>query len=194
MDIWFVERSTINSNWSKPKNIGAPINTEKDEFYPSVATNVNLYFTTTINNDTKGKEDIYISSFVNGTYQNPVSLSNNINSETYEFNAYISPDEHTIIFSSYRRNDSFGGTDLYISSKDENGNWQPGENINSDKIDYCPFVDFKTSTFYFTSENSQQNKSYSKQMSLKEILFEMKESPNGQSRIYTTKLDLSIFK
>lgn len=198
MDIWFVERSTINSDWSKPKNIGAPINTEKDEFYPSVAANGNLYFTATITNDTKGKEDIYISSFVDGAYQNPISLSNNINSETYEFNAYISPDEHTIIFSSYRRPDSFGGTDLYISLKDENGNWQPGENlgenINSDKIDYCPFVDFKTNTFYFTSERSQQNKSYYKQMSLKEILSEMKKSPNGQSRIYTTKLDVSIFK
>ena len=196
MDIWFVERTSTTSEWSEPKNIGAPISTDKDEFYPSVAANGNLYYTASITENTKGKEDIYKSELINDVYQKPASLSKNINSETYEFNAYISPDEHTIIFSSYQRSDSFGGTDLYISSKDENGNWQPGENlgenINSDKIDYCPFVDFNTNTFYFTSERSQQNKFYSKQLSLNEILSEMNSIPNGLSRVY--KLDISKSK
>lgn len=198
MDIWFVERSSITSKWSEPKNIGAPINTDKDEFYPSVATNGNLYFTASIESNTKGKEDIYKSELINDVYQTPVSLSKNINSETYEFNAYVSPDESVIIYSSYRRPDSFGGTDLYISTKDENGLWKPaknlGEEINSDKIDYCPFVDFSTNTFYFTSERSRQNKSYPKQLSMDEILLKMNKSPNGLSRIFFTKFDVSLFK
>ena len=197
MDIWFVERTSITSKWSEPKNIGAPINTDKDEFYPSVAANGNLYFTTTIENDTKGKEDIYRSQLINGIYQSPVSLSKSINSETYDFNAYISPDESILVYSSYRRPDGIGGTDLYISTKNEKREWSPAKNlveINSKNTDYCPFVDIKTSTLYFTSDRSNQNKSYSKQMSLDEILSEMKKSPNGQSRIFTTKFDLSLFK
>ncbi|MDC9722018.1 MAG: hypothetical protein PSN34_04500 [Urechidicola sp.] len=198
MDIWFVERSSTKTEWSEPKNIGAPINTGKDEFYPSVAVNGNLYFTASIESDTKGKEDIYKSELINGVYQKPVSLSKNINSETYEFNAYISPDESIIIYSSYRRPDSFGGTDLYISIKDENGLWKPAKNlgveINSDKIDYCPFVDFNSNTFYFTSERSHQNKSYPEQMSMDEILSEMKKSPNGQSRIFFMTFDVALFK
>ena len=198
MDIWFVERSSITSKWSEPKNIGMPINTDKNEFYPSIAANGNLYFTATIDDDTKGKEDIYKSELINGTYQAPVSLSENINSETYEFNAYISPNENIIIFSSYRRPDSIGGTDLYISTKDENGMWTPAKNlgttINSKNADYCPLPDFKANTLYFTSDRSHQNKSYPKQMSMDEILSEMKKSPNGQSRIFYTKFDVTLFK
>ena len=197
MDIWFVERTSTSSKWSEPKNIGTPINTDNDEFYPSIAANGNLYFTASIENDTKGKEDIYRSELINGNYQTPVSLSKNINSETYEFNAYISPDESILVYSSYRRPDGVGGTDLYTSTKNEKGVWTPAKNleeINSKNTDYCPFVDFKTGKLYFTSDRSNQIKSYSKQMSLEEILTEMKKSPNGQSRIFTTKFDVSLFK
>ena len=33
-DIWYVKRKKINSDWSEPINIGAPVNSSKDEFYP----------------------------------------------------------------------------------------------------------------------------------------------------------------
>lgn len=42
-DIWYIEK--INGKWAQPVNIGKPINTEANELYPSVASNVNLYFT-----------------------------------------------------------------------------------------------------------------------------------------------------
>ena len=44
-DIWYVERASINSKWSVPKNMGAPINSELDEFYPILTNSGNLYFT-----------------------------------------------------------------------------------------------------------------------------------------------------
>jgi len=33
------------NGWSKAENLGTAINTEADEFYPSIARNGNLYFT-----------------------------------------------------------------------------------------------------------------------------------------------------
>ncbi len=43
-DIWYVERE--GDKWGKPFNPGAPLNTEKDEFYPSVTNSGTVYFTT----------------------------------------------------------------------------------------------------------------------------------------------------
>ncbi len=196
MDIWYVERELTTLEWSAPINAGKIINTDKDEFYPSVTNSGNLYFTAAYADDTKGKEDIYVSEFVDGSYTKPISLSDAVNSETYEFNAYVSPNEDTIIFSSYRRPDSVGGTDLYVSHKDENGNWQPaknlGDQINSDKIDYCPFIDYKTNTFYFTSERSHQKKEYNQQKNINEILSDMNATPNGLSRIYKTNISVIL--
>jgi len=44
-DIWYVERKTLTNAWSAPINLGQPFNTTNNEFYPSLATNGNLYFT-----------------------------------------------------------------------------------------------------------------------------------------------------
>lgn len=187
MDIWMVERTSISSKWSEPKNMGTIINTDKDEFYPSITNSGNLYFTAAYENS-KGEEDIYMSEYIDGKYIKPISLSESINSSTYEFNAFVSPNEDLIIFSSYKRKDSFGGADLYMSKKNKNGTWSVAQNlgrfINSDKIDYCPFIDFKANILYFTSEKSLQYNKFKEQMNLDEILDHMNFTPNGMSRIY----------
>ena len=61
-DIWYVERKNNNEEWSKPINIGEPINTSNDEFYPSVTTKGNLYFTSESHNSL-GKDDIFCSKW-----------------------------------------------------------------------------------------------------------------------------------
>jgi hypothetical protein len=151
-DIWFMEKR--DSGWSTPKNIGAPINSDKDEFFPSIAQNGNLYFTATRKNGV-GKEDIFLARWQNGQYAEPIALDSAINTPFYEFNAYVSPDEQLIFFSSFGRADEKGGGDLYVSIKDAYGRWQAAKNcvmLNSEKLDYCPFVSFDKKTLYFTSE------------------------------------------
>lgn len=186
-DIWVVTRTDYNSEWSEPKNLGSVINTDKNEFYPSVAANGNLYFTAEYS-DSKGKEDIYLSEFQFGQYQKPEPLPTAINSEKWEFNAYVAPDELYVIFTSYGRADDMGGGDLYISYKDKNNNWVPAENmgkaINSAKLDYCPFVDTESNILYFTSEKSDMPKSFKSKNNLEEILNHFSTYPNGLSRIY----------
>src|SRR5438105_9989685 len=50
-DIWFVTKT--NGEWTNPQNIGAPVNSEKDEFYPSVTKHGDIYFTRTV----EGREE-----------------------------------------------------------------------------------------------------------------------------------------
>jgi hypothetical protein len=192
MDIWYVTRKSLIGDWSAPKNIGPMINTSADEFYPSVTSKGDLYFTASYEN-TKGKEDIYVSRFVNNSYTKPTSLSNNINSEKYEFNAFIAPDESFIIFTSYGRKDDLGRGDLYISRKGKENQWLPAEHlangINTKKLDYCPFVDISNNILYFTSSKSAIPKSFEERKKLKEIINYINTTPNGLSRIYKVSLN-----
>ncbi len=191
-DIWYVQRENKYSEWSSPVNIGPPINSEENEFYPSIANNNNFYFTCD-ERGTKGKDDIFISQWENGKYSEPISLSDSINSEGYEFNALIAPDESYIIFTAYQREDGFGSGDLYISYKNSDGLWTKAKNlgleINSAKMDYCPFVDTKTNTLYFTSKRSSVNDSNKDFSSIQDFLYEMKKYENGLSRIYRAILN-----
>jgi len=154
-NIWVSKK--VNGKWDDPLPLGTQINTSKDEFYPSLSKNGNLYFTAT-RPDGVGREDIFYSPYLDGEYKDPIPLDTSINSAVYEFNAYINPGEDLLIFSSFGRKDGFGGGDLYFSKKDVSGKWGKaknlGEKVNSDKLDYCPFIDIPRGNFYFTSEQA----------------------------------------
>ncbi|CAM1359076.1 conserved exported hypothetical protein [Tenacibaculum litoreum] len=188
MDIWYVTRKSFSHDWSEPINIGSIINTSANEFYPSVTDKGDLFFTAEYENS-KGKEDIYVSRLINGVYTKPVSLGSGINSEKYEFNAFVAPDESFIIFTSYGRKDDLGRGDLYISKKGSNNEWLPAEhltNLNSKKLDYCPFVDLTNNKIYYTTSKSKISNKLNKKKNLKEIIDFIKNNPNGLSRVYIT--------
>lgn len=184
-DIWKTEK--VNGIWQTPKNLGTTINTEADEFYPSVSNNGTIYFTAQYKNS-KGKEDIWMSKLVDGNYKTPESLSDSVNSASYEFNAYVSPDESVIIFTSCSRADDLGGCDLYISKKDAKGNWSAAKNlgpkINSNKLDYCPFISFDKQFFVFTSNRTKVKESYKKRLSIDDFLKEIGQLQNGKGNLY----------
>ncbi|MBC8753489.1 PD40 domain-containing protein [Kordia sp. YSTF-M3] len=182
-DLWVVTKE--NGTWNNPTRLPETINTDKNEYYPSIASNGTIYFTAE-RADAKGKEDIYKSEFKNGTYQTPVSLGAGVNTKTYEYNAYISPDESFIIFGSYGRKGSLGKGDLYISFN-KNNTWQEavhlGKLINSNQIDYCPFVSFDQKYFFFTSEKTTIQATYN-QLSIKQLKEVVTTGSNGTSKIY----------
>lgn len=182
-DLWFVTKK--DGEWKNPTRLPAIINSDKNEYYPSIANNGTIYFTAE-RSDAKGKEDIYKSEFKNGNYQTPVSLPEGVNTKTYEYNAYVSPDESFLIFGSYGRKGSFGKGDLYISFN-ESGIWKEainlGKIINSNQIDYCPFVSFDKKYFFFTSEKSTIKASYD-HLTIKKLTEVMNEGSNGTSKIY----------
>lgn len=183
-DIWYVERENKHQTWGAPINIGKPINTDLDEFYPSISNNLHLYFTKAEPNK---KDNIYVSRWKNDTYSTPQELSENINTNGYEFNAYIAPDESYIIFTGYARENGLGSGDLYISYKNKDGKWKPavsmGKTTNSKQMDYCPFVHTATNTLYFTSKRSVFE-SVNDFKDINEVIIELNKSENGKSKIY----------
>lgn len=153
LDIFMTKRIKGN-RWSKPENLGNPINTSFGENYPSIAQNGNLYFFS-CREDGLGGCDIYLSRYVNSRYQKPENLGAAVNSDKHDWDAYIAPDESYIIFSSKDREDSIGGQDLYISYRRDDGNWTPAKNmgthVNSPYCEICPSVSLDGKTLFFTS-------------------------------------------
>ncbi|WP_303318026.1 hypothetical protein Q4Q34_19135 [Flavivirga abyssicola] len=185
-DIWYSERTTLNSNWSQPINMGSPINTEHGEFYPSIANNGNFYFTRD-NPKLKRKDDIYMSTFSNGIYTKPKMLPDTINTVGYEYNAFIAPDESYLIYGCYNKEGGYGSGDLYISYHNNN-EWSEaknlGETINTKKMDYCPFVDNRTNTLYFTSKQDNTQTDFENPLSINTLLKAFNRYDNGLSRLY----------
>ncbi len=187
-DIWVVTK--VGGVWNTPENLGSPVNTDADEFYPSVSSSGNLYFTAEYSKSTK--EDIHVSHRVNGAYTKSIPLDTAVNSSFWEFNAYVSPDEKFIIFTSFGRKDDQGGGDLYISTKDSDGAWKPAQNLkilNSAKLDYCPFVDADKKALYFTSRRHDMPSQYEKPVSFQELSKHYNGASNGSDNIHWVSLD-----
>lgn len=190
-DIWYVERENRNEKWSKPINMGPNVNSENNEFYPTLSDNNNLYFTMEAKSGL-GKDDIYYCKWNGKEYSQPVLLNNNINSDGYEFNAFISKDENILIYTKYNAKDGLGSGDLYIAKKDNSGEWQKaqnmGNNINTKYMEYCPFYNNQTGTLYFTSRrNSLTPKKFK---SLEDFQGYISSGENGLSKIYKTVIKL----
>jgi Tol biopolymer transport system component len=188
-DIWMTER--IGNTWSEPKNLGAPINTETDEFYPSIANSGNLYFTAQYKEGV-GREDIFMAQWKNGKYEKPIALDTAINSKGFEFNAFIDPNEKFILFTGYGRKDDTGRGDLYLSLKDAKGNWLPSKNVkflNSAKLDYCPYVSPDKKILFFTSERGELPLSFESKTTYNQIQKINQSTLNGTGNIYWVSFD-----
>ncbi|MGH2647032.1 MAG: hypothetical protein ACRDE8_05665 [Ginsengibacter sp.] len=185
-DIWYVTK--VNGKWVNPVNMQSPVNSEKDEYYASVAANNNIYFTRAVQGR---EEDIMVCRFTNNVYSEAESLSDSINSTGDEFNAFVDPDERFIIFSGYKRKDGYGSGDLYISKKNEKGEWQHAKNlgtpINSTALDYCPYITPDRKYFFFTSNRHNIQTTFTKAKTLEELKAMIHGPLNGADNIYWIK-------
>lgn len=190
-DIWYVERAEISVAWSEPVNMGTPVNSDLDEFYPSVAINNNLYFTLE-SPDGYGKDDIYFSEWKNGVYLKPVLLDSAVNSSGYEFNAFVSGNEKFMLYTKYNEPGGAGSGDLYISRKGADGKWQKAVNmgleLNTKFMEYCPFYNPATETLYFTGRrNFLPSRKFKDLADFQSYIL---NGENGLSKIYRVSLKL----
>lgn len=154
-DIWYVEKQ--GEGWSEPINAGTNINSEDNEYYISFTETGTMYFASNVNAP-KGRkrsdQDIYYSTFTNGEFQEAIPLGDSINTENYEADVFIAPDESYLIFCSTRP-EGLGRGDLYISYKNTDGSWSKavnmGESVNTEYHELCPFVTTDGEYLMFTS-------------------------------------------
>ena len=119
--------------WSKPFNIGGPVNTPGWESQPSIsADGRTLYFVSTRNGGFGGY-DIWKSDLnSNGTWTVPVNLGPEINTIYDEQSPFIHPDDESLYFSSNGW-PGLGNKDLFISRKlfsnEKQSGWQRPHNL-----------------------------------------------------------------
>src|SRR5687768_16940298 len=188
LDIWVMEKT--GKGWSAPRNLGVPVNSSGDEWYPTVASDGALYFGSDREGG-KGRTDIYRSRLVDGKYTAPENLGESINTQFDEFEPYIAPDQSYLIFMTARP-DGAGGTDLYISYQ-QNGNWTKavnlGDKINSKGSEYSPIVSPDGKYFFWSSTRALLSASQPKRLTYSELLAKLRRPGNGLGDIY--QIDLS---
>jgi Tol biopolymer transport system component len=114
-DIYISKRE--GNDWSKPFNIGGPVNTAGWESQPSIsADGRTLYFVSTRQGG-YGGYDIWSSELnTDGTWSNPINLGQEINTSFDEQSPFIHPDNESLYFSSNGW-PGLGNKDLFLSRK-----------------------------------------------------------------------------
>jgi hypothetical protein len=87
-DIWYIERT--KNGWSKPKNAGPQINSGENEYYVSFTSSGTMYFSSARNS---GNHDIYLAKADGKNFREAEKLPDAINTEHYEGDVFIAPDE-----------------------------------------------------------------------------------------------------
>ncbi len=178
-DIWYVERTP--SGWSEPSNPGAPLNSEKDEFYPSVTRDGTVYF---ISHDMK----LWRSRRDGAGFAPPERLPETVNGAAAEYNACVSPDESVLVFTSHSWDQRFGQGDLVASFRKPNGDWtRPvnlGEAVNTDEIEMSPSLSPDGRTLFFSSNRQAKGAAQAKPVTRKELERRAMGPQNGLMDVY----------
>ncbi|MCL1595544.1 MAG: hypothetical protein M3132_14445 [Actinomycetia bacterium] len=150
-DIWVMER--VNGGWSEPVNLGPPVNSDADEYFPSTTSDGTIYFTR--EDPETGRNYIYRSRSNESGYAEPERLPEHVNSAN-QFNSFVAPDESYVILGVFGRTDSHGGADYYIVFRDEDDMWSDplnlGPTVNQERgQEWAPYVSPDGKYFFFMS-------------------------------------------
>jgi len=115
--------------WSKPENLGEPVNTEFWESSPSLSPDKReLYFSSNRPGGFGGK-DIYVSRRLpNGKWSEAENLGEKINTAGDESCPFIHADNQTMYFTSNGLT-GYGGDDLFLARRQPDGTWDKVENL-----------------------------------------------------------------
>ncbi len=184
-DIWVVDR--VGDTWGKPYNLGEPICSENNEFFPSLTKDGSMYFTRQMKGDRENS--IYRSKLINGKYTEAERLPKQVNCGTNRFNAFVAQDESFIIVPALGMEDSYGGVNYYIVFRNKDDSWtEPinmGEEINKDLgRAWSPYVSPDGKYFFFMSSKSAIKNKNAIKPSLKLFLEKHNRAGYGNSAIY----------
>lgn len=153
-DIWYIERK--GNKWSDPINAGPEVNSSGNDYYISFSSDGALYFGSNRKTDPGASEnyDLHRAAFVNGKFQKAVNLGQPVNTEYYEADVFVSPDETFMVFCGDRP-EGMGKGDLYVSFRNEDGTWAKaknmGDRINTAGHEFCPFITSDGRYLFYTS-------------------------------------------
>ncbi|MBL8002446.1 MAG: OmpA family protein [Flavobacteriales bacterium] len=125
----FISRR-VGDRWSKPENLGPPVNSRAWESQPSMGSDGRtLYFVRgqRTRDGVKGM-DIYVSRLQDdGAFSKPEKVRGRVNTDRQEESVQIHPDGRTLYFSS-DGHPGMGGLDIFVSRLQEDSTW--GKPVN----------------------------------------------------------------
>ena len=126
LDICYSNR--IEDGWSAPISLSSPPNSQEPHFtlHPCVIADSSIYFSSY-------SGEVCKSEYKNGEYGKVESLQSPINYMNLEGtecwgDPFVTKDEDLMIFRSTREG-SYGGSDLYITFKTQEGDWSTPQNL-----------------------------------------------------------------
>jgi hypothetical protein len=152
-DIWAVHRTA--TGWGEPFHLGPEVNTPTfHELYPSVTHDGTIYFNSNRPGGF-GEWDIYRAPHTRRGFGPAENLGPEVNTTDWEYNPWISPDGHILVFASLNRPGGYGLGDLYGSVRLGNRfapakNLGPGVNTAADE--YHPTVADDLRHLYFVRQ------------------------------------------
>jgi len=147
----------------EPKNLGPNINTQYDEYWPSLSADEKMLVYTILlpidyNNPAftgNRQEDMYYSNFVNGEWQQAKPVGPPLNTPDNEGAQSISGNGMLMVFTACMRSDGNGLCDLYYS-ENHNGTWTIPRNIgppvSTRYSEKQPALSSDGRTLYFSSD------------------------------------------
>jgi len=133
-----------------------PLNEFDRQYFPSITLAEQIVYTVRENRG-NGGENLYSSTFFNGKWTKPKSISPKINTDRNEGAASISLDGKTLVFTACNVPNNIGSCDLYVSYY-EDGDWtEPellGSEVNSRDWDSQPSLSRDGTILYFVSKRA----------------------------------------
>jgi len=119
----------IGNKWTKPVNIGLPINTRYKETQPSLSADGKTLYFVSNRAGGKGRFDIWCSKMnIDNKWSIPVNLGDSINTYRDELAPFIHYDNKTLYFTS-NGHLGMGGSDIFISRRTEKNSWTKAKNF-----------------------------------------------------------------
>ena len=153
-DFYFSTRDE-NNQWQKGKPFDA-INTLTNEGAQSIAANgKTLVYTGCHRKEGLGSCDLYYTEYRKGKWSEAIHPDAPFNTKYWESQPSLSSNGKWLFFASDRPG-GFGGNDIWVSGRQQNGSWgKPfnlGAPINTAGNEESPFIHPDGQTFYFMSD------------------------------------------
>jgi hypothetical protein len=196
-DIWSVARRG-NGSWGEPENVGAPINSDRNEDFISFAGNGTAYFTSA-REGSAGPLDVWRAKLdpATGTYGTPENLGPTINrKEWMNIESWIADDESFLLVGAFGHTDGPGNSDIFVSYRKPDGSFGDlvplGPKVNTSAREYSPRISLDGKSFFFTSERGMPTDVRTRPWTAAEFETACRSVRNGLGNIYRMTLEEAL--